>query len=453
MGEWNQARLYHEIVLPFSKVLESMEREGFYIDMEEFWDVKHVLLQKQEEKEKEIRGIAGDTNLNSTQQLGKLLYDTLKIPDSYEDYVYDYKKEKWELAPFYLRTEKGARSTDVFSLNVIAAIHNNPLAKLILEYRKLTKVLNTYINGMEEFITPDNRVHPDFFQLTAGGRLAISRPPLAQLPSRTEEGRLIKKFFVAPKGYKLVEADWSAMELRWQAWVAEDSVMHPAFQKGLDVHAITTQKLFDLSYEEAKADKKKRYIGKTINFTIIYGGSADSIQKTLLKDTGVFYDIKTCTKFVNTYFETYTGVVPLQNRVRDFILDHQYIKNMWGRYRYFPGIKRKDVSRMESLEKRDYNSQVSNAMRQGMSHLIQSSSSGDYGAYKTIKIDQMFKEKYRGKGRFYMNLYDGMYCVIKEELVEEFTQDLKNLLELPEEVCKIHIPVETSVGKSWYELK
>lgn len=453
MSEWNQARLYHEVVMPFSRVLESMEREGFYINLSIFADVKNILLQKQKEKEDEIREIAGGININSTQQLGKFLYDTLKIPDSYEDYVYDYKKAKWELIPFFLRTEKGARSTDVFSLNIITAIHNNPVAKLILEYRKLTKILNTYVTGLEEFITSEGRVHPDFFQLTAGGRLAISRPPLAQLPSRTEEGRLIKKFFVAPEGYRLTEADWSAMELRWQAWVADDSMMHPAFQNGQDVHAITTQKLFNLSYEEAKADKALRYIGKTINFTIIYGGSAESVQKTLLKDTGVFYDMKTCSKFVDTYFETYKGVVPLQNRVKNFILDHQYIKNMWGRFRYFPGIRRKDTAYMTQSERSDYNSQINNAMRQGTSHLIQSSSSGDYGAYKTIKIAQMFENKYKGKGRFYMNLYDGMFCLIKEDLVEEFTQDLKNLLELPEEVCKIHIPVETSSGESWYELK
>lgn len=453
MSGWNQQRLYNEIILPFSRVIESMEHEGFYIDREKLEDVRTVLTEARDKAEKNIRQIAGNINIRSSQQVCKLLYDDLKIPDYYTDYQYNYKTDKWEEVKLHFRTDKGAKSADVFYLGIISAIYEHPVAKLLLAYRKVNKVISTYVEGIEKFITPDSRVHPSMFQMTAGGRISVAEPALATLPSRTEEGKLIKKFFIAPEGYSLVCCDYSGMELRFMAWICNDPIMFEAFKRGLDVHGISTSKLFGITYEEAKKDKKRRYIGKTVNFTIIFGGSEQSIQRTLLKDTGVFYSLKECSGFLDKYFETYKAVIPFQNKIKNQILDKQYVKNLWGRYRYFSGVTRKDTSLMDKGERHNYNTLVNGSMRQGMSHVIQSSSSGDYSAYKTIKLANLFKEgRFKGQGRLYFLLHDGFYCIIKDEYLQEFLPVMKETLEIPEEVCTIHLPVEQSYGKSWYEL-
>jgi DNA polymerase I len=438
--DWNQKKLYYNVMLPYSKLLESMERNGFLIDRAKHEELRIFFTDKERELEKDLIDMAGTHNFRSTQQVAKILFNDLKFDNFIIDYEYDYRKEKWVECKSYFKTEKGSDSTSVFVLKKLRKTTNNhPFIDKLLKYRRICTIKSKFIDGLDEFITEDNRIHPDMFQLTHGGRVAVSKPALSQLPSRSEEGRLIKQIFIAPDGYFMVEEDLSAVELRGCAWICKEPVMWKAFSEGLDVHSITTARIFGMSYEEAKKDKKKRFIGKTINFAIIYGGSPDSIQRTLLKDTDEFYDKKECDKFIKVFYELYGGIKDLQNSVLNRILKKQNIMNYFGRYRYFPDINNQ-TKRSEQQA----------AMRQGMSHLIQSTFTGDMSAIKSLRINKLFN-KY--DGRYFFNFFDGFYTLVKEDQVENFYKEKKGVLNEPESPLDLIFPSEGGWGKRWSDLK
>ncbi len=448
---WNQKRLFYEVVMPFNKIIESVELNGFLIDRAKHEELRVFFTNEENRLHSDLINMVGDYNFRSSQQVCDILFNKLKFDNFIIDNKYDYKKDKWVDFESKFETEKGADSANIFVLKKLKRTTNNhPFVNKLMEYRKVCTIKSKFIDGLDEFITDKNTIHPDIWPLTKGGRLAISKPALGQLPSRTELGRMIKQIFIAPDGYFMVEEDLSAVELRGMAFVCKEATMWPAFQKGTDIHALTTSRIFNISYEEARKDKKKRYIGKTINFAIIYGGSPDSVQRTLLKDTDEFYTHQECAEFIKVFNMMYKDVARLQRSVLDYILDHQNIKNLYGRYRYFPEIKRK-TSFKDYQEKRDYNSLTSAAMRQGMSHLVQSTFTGDLSAINTIKIDKLFKDK-KFDGRYYFNFYDGFFSLVKEDQVEEFYKCKKEILNNPESPINMFIPSEGGWGKKWSEL-
>jgi DNA polymerase-1 len=452
MGNWNQKRILYEILIPYSKVLESVEFNGFLIDRARLAELKILFYDMRDNLLSELRTMAGGYNFNSSKQVSTVLFNNFKFPNYNVDYRLDYKSGEWKEIKDEFKTTAGADSANIIVLKKLKRVtDNHPFINTLIEYRKVTTLISRFIDGLEPFITHKNRIHPDIFPLTKGGRLSISKPALSQLPSRTELGRMIKQIFIAKDGYMLVEQDLSAVELRGMAWIAKDRVMWSAFNNNQDVHAITTARIFNISYEEARMDRVKRHIGKTINFAIIYGGSADSVQRTLLKDTDMFYNKKECDSFIKAFYSLYQDVKPLQDYVINYILDHQYMKNLFGRIRYFPDIKRKDTERMTKEEWREYRNSVSEANRQGMSHLISSTFTGDNGALKTVKVNDLVTKQF--DGRFYMNFYDAFFCEVREDQVEKFAPTMKELLNRPDDPVSIELPSEGGWGKRWSDLK
>jgi len=313
--------------------------------------------------------------------------------------------------------------------------------------RRIRKILSTFVEGVFRYLTVDNKIHANFFQNTTSGRPSCSSPNLLQLPSRNEEGKKIKEVFVAPNGYVLHSADFSGLELRFLAWLSNDRVMWPAFQNGIDVHALTCSKIknFGLTYEQAIKDREKRFVAKTTNFLICYGGSYETLQDTLLKQGDIFINKKLCSEFIDTFFQTYPDIRVLQDKVLEGLCTNGYVKNLYGRERFFPELKGIDRNNKANMKK------INMAHRAAFSHFIQSSSSGDYGAYKTVQLDRLLRAL--NCGRFYLNFYDGYYSLVQEEKIDKFKSLAKQLLEKPEDPVSINLPVEESIGKNWGQLK
>jgi DNA polymerase-1 len=441
---WNQKRLYYEIILPFNKILESMEWQGFQIDIDKLHELKATFTSQLQAIESQIYSITGEFKISSSQQLAEVLYKKLKIPDYVDDFAYDYKKESWYAIKDKFVTPTGLPSTDIFSLKKARSVTNHPVLNLILQHKKISKILSTYIIGIEKLLTPDNRLQPDIFPLTAGGRISISHPPLLQLPSRSVEGRLVKQLFKAPPGYVLAGADYCGLELRFLAWLSNDRIMKPAFfEKNLDVHAITGTTMFRLTYDQMKSPehKMKRFCSKTTNFLITYLGGYHELQNQILKYGDLFVDNKKCWEFINGYFQTYPDIKPFHNKILNMLIKDKQITNLFGRTRKFHDLDVNDRKQLNEYHK------------QAVSHYIQSSSTGDYGSFKTVRLDKELFKSGKYKGRFWLNFYDGTYSLVEEDKADAFVKDMKDILESAEDPVTERMPVEVSVGKTWYQLK
>ncbi len=439
---WNEKRLFYEIILPFSRVLEDIEYYGMIVDKEKLEELKEDFEKKSKRLEFEIFEHTGNINLNSSKQLAEALFGRLGIPD----YIEDFEREKKEWIPFKdeFRTEKGSHSVDVVVLKKIKEIHQHPVAELILQYRSLQTLLSKFVYGLEKYIHNDGRIHSSFFQLTKGGRPESSKPNLLQIPSRDKLGRKIKEIFISDEGYTIIHMDYSAMELRFLAWLAKDPVMLPAFENGKDVHSITTSTVFGIPYEEVMAGKDgvhktKRFCAKTTNFLIIFGGSYATLQEQLLKYGDLYINRKECSRFIEGFYDTYPGVAPFQKKVEYLVKTHGYMKNLFGRRRYFDSVKNDNLD----------NSVLSSIVRKASSHLIQGSSSGDYSALKAVELDKVLKSF---GGRFFNILYDGFYVLVKDKDVNEFKTIMGDILSKPEDPVKIILPVDIKTGKKWSEV-
>lgn len=302
--------LYNDIELPLIKVLFDTETNGFTIDV----DVLDLLSKKYSEEIKEltedIYNMTGETfNINSNQQLGEILFEKLGLPHG--------KKTK----------------TGYSVAAEILEELDHPVVTLLLRYRQLKKLQSTYIDGMRSLINKHTgKVHTIFKQcLTTTGRLSSTEPNLQNIPIRTEEGREIRKMFVASKGNKLVTADYSQIELRLLAHFSSDPVLVDAYKRGEDIHAITASSIHNVDLSEV--DKQMRRSAKAVNFGIIYGISAFGLAKNI----GVRpYQAK---EFVERYFATYPFVKSYMDSNVEIAEKNGYIRTLGGRLRYFPEFR------------------------------------------------------------------------------------------------------------------
>lgn len=466
MEKWAASKLYFDSVIPFSKILEEMEYHGFKIDRKRMVEVDEEFTERIEECSKNIYRIAGKTfNIRSTPQLSTVLYKDLKIPNYVEDYMPD-KDGKWVLVKDEFLTDKQEEdrkkgievvgtSTDVFAIKKIQQVYDHPIVNELLEFKKLAKLKSTYIDGLKKLIAPDGKVHPSFFQLSFGARPICDSPNLLQIPSRTDDGRKIKELFIVDSDeYDLVSMDFSAMELRFLAWLANDRVMFKAFMDDIDVHSLMCSniKQFGLTYEQAreKKNKNKRFCAKTTNFLMVYGGGFSELQNQLLKQGDLYIPKKECAEFMETFYKTFPDIRPLQERVFDFVDRKGYISNIFGRKRYFKNLLDKpDANNREEVKA--YNSMKSSAHRSAFSHFISSSSSGDYSAYKSALLKQLIvKNKF--DAHFVNMLYDAIYIQVHKSQTEEFVPMMQELMSRADSPVEIRLPVEIGIGKNWGEV-
>ncbi|MFP6022408.1 DNA polymerase I [Helicobacter pylori] len=401
--EENLLALAREIETPFVKVLMGMEFQGFKIDApyfkrleQEFKNELHVL-------ERQILDLIGvDFNLNSPKQLSEILYEKLKLP-----------KNK-------------SRSTDEKSL--LKILDKHPSIALILEYRELNKLFNTYTTPLLRLKDKDDKIHTTFIQTgTATGRLSSHSPNLQNIPVRSPKGLLIRKGFIASsKEYCLLGVDYSQIELRLLAHFSQDKDLMEAFLKGRDIHLETSKALFggDLA-------KEKRSIAKSINFGLVYGMGSKKLSETLN------IPLSEAKSYIEAYFKRFPSIKDYLNCTKEEILKTSKAFTLLGRYRVF------DFNGVNDYIKGNY-------LREGVNAIFQGSAS-DLLKLGMLKVSERFKNN--PSVRLLLQVHDELIFEIEEKNAPELQQEIQRILN--DEVYPLRVPLETSafVAKCWNELK
>ncbi|KAA6514515.1 DNA polymerase I [Helicobacter pylori] len=395
--------LARDIETPFMKVLMGMEFQGFKIDApyfkrleQEFKNELHVL-------ERQILDLIGvDFNLNSPKQLSEVLYEKLGLP-----------KNK-------------SHSTDEKSL--LKILDKHPSIALILEYRELNKLFNTYTTPLLRLKDKDDKIHTTFIQTgTATGRLSSHSPNLQNIPVRSPKGLLIRKGFIASsKEYCLLGVDYSQIELRLLAHFSQDKDLMEAFLKGRDIHLETSKALFggDLA-------KEKRSIAKSINFGLVYGMGSKKLSETLN------ISLNEAKSYIETYFKRFPSIKDYLNGMREEILKTSKAFTLLGRYRVF------DFTGVNDYIKGNY-------LREGVNAIFQGSAS-DLLKLGMLKVSERFKNN--PSVRLLLQVHDELIFEIEEKNALELQQEIQRILN--DEVYPLRVPLETSafVANRWNELK
>ncbi|MFI9655051.1 DNA polymerase I [Guyparkeria sp. GHLCS8-2] len=316
--------VYEEIERPLVPVLFTMERAGVAIDSEQLARQGEAIAERIATIEVEAQEIAGEAfNLGSTKQLKAILYERMGLPVK-------------------VKTPKGEPSTNEEALS--ALVDEHPLAQLILDYRGLTKLKSTYIDRLPERIDPDTgRVHSMFHQaVTATGRLSSSNPNLQNIPVRTEEGRRIRKAFVATPGHQLISADYSQIELRIMAHLSGDEGLLSAFEHGEDIHRATAREVFA---DGGEVNDDQRRAAKAINFGLIYGMSAFGLARQI----GV--GRTEAQNYIDRYFARYPGVARYMDETRRQAHERGFVETVFGRRLYLPELKSRNGQRRQYAER------------------------------------------------------------------------------------------------------
>ena len=402
--------VFEKIELPLLSVLSKVERTGALIDATLLGEQSLEIAKRLLELEKMAFDLAGEEfNLGSTQQLGRILFEKLSLP-------------------VIKKTPKGAPSTAEEVLQELALDYTLP--KLLIEYRGLSKLKSTYTDKLPRMINPiSGRVHTSYHQaVTATGRLSSSDPNLQNIPIRTEEGRRIRKAFIAPKGYKIVAADYSQIELRIMAHLSGDKSLQHAFAQGLDVHRATAAEVFREPLDGVSAEQRRS--AKAINFGLIYGMSAFGLAKQL--NVGRHE----AQQYIDLYFERYPSVQQYMNRTRSEAAENGYVETLMGRRLYLPEINAKNGMRRQAAERT-----AINAPMQG--------TAADIIKLAMLDVDQWL-ETSGLNARMIMQVHDELVLEVEESLVEQVCDGLRQRME---SATKLEVPllVEVGVGNNWDE--
>ncbi len=316
MQQVNATRLFEEIEMPLVDVLAQMELEGIALDKQFFEGMSEDLAERMTRIEDQIYQAVGyPFNLNSTQQLSKALFDTLKLDPP------DRRK----------KTSSGHYSTSAEVLEEMRGQH--PVVDMVLEYREFSKLKSTYLDALPQQINPETgRVHTSFSQTgSVTGRLASSNPNLQNIPARSELGREVRNGFVASSGNLLLSVDYSQIELRILASMAEDEAMLRAFRAGEDIHAATAAAIFNTPIDAVNKDMRR--LGKGINFGLVYGMSPFGLSR----NSGL--TLAEAEDFVKAYFKQFPGVKRYLDGIRRLAAEQGYVETLLGRRRYFPNLR------------------------------------------------------------------------------------------------------------------
>lgn len=401
--EENLLALARDIETPFMKVLMGMEFQGFKIDAPYFKRLEQEFKNELNVLERQILDLIGvDFNLNSPKQLGEVLYEKLGLP-----------KNK-------------SHSTD--EKNLLKILDKHPSIPLILEYRELNKLFNTYTTPLLRLKDKDDKIHTTFIQTgTATGRLSSHSPNLQNIPVRSPKGLLIRKGFIASsKEYCLLGVDYSQIELRLLAHFSQDKDLMEAFLKGRDIHLETSKALFggDLA-------KEKRSIAKSINFGLVYGMGSKKLSETLN------IPLNEAKSYIEAYFKRFPSIKDYLNRMKEEILKTSKAFTLLGRYRVF------DFNGVNDYVKGNY-------LREGVNAIFQGSAS-DLLKLGMLKVSERFKNN--PSVRLLLQVHDELIFEIEEKNAPELQQEIQRILN--DEVYPLRVPLETSafVANRWNELK
>jgi DNA polymerase-1 len=434
LAERKQEKVYEDIELPLLPVIDRMEKHGVKIDVQYLKKLGKEYHAAANELEKKIWAIAGgEFNINSPKQLGEVLFDKLGLT------IKNAKK-----------TAGGTRSTKESELLKLAeaeeadaleqkdgkASGKPSIAKLILEYRELQKLLGTYIDTMPEQVDKNSRLHTTLVQTGAAtGRMSSTNPNLQNIPIKTELGKRIRTAFVAEKGFDLVSFDYSQIELRVAAFLSDDKKMIEMFKSGGDFHKSVAAAVFDVP--EGKVDYEMRRRAKVINFGVMYGMGVNSLRGNLGTDRAE------AQKFYNDYFTTFSGLAAYIDRIKGEAARDGYTETFFGRRRYFEGIRSK-VPFIRAMAER----MAVNAPIQG--------TEADIVKLAMIKIDDYIqREGISDDVRMLLQVHDELLFEIREGQASKIAPKIKAIMESvvdPAKTSGVKCVAEYATGKNWGDI-
>lgn len=410
LEEQGMHKLFFEMEMPLMTVLAEMQQAGCKADADQLCAFGEQLDTRIAALTEQIYEAAGhEFNIQSSKQLGVVLFEELGLP---------YKKKT-----------KTGYSTSAEVLESLAGYH--PMIADVLEYRQLTKLKSTYVDGLLKVIAPDGRIHSHFQQtVTATGRLSSVDPNLQNIPVRTELGRELRRMFVAEQGRVLVDADYSQIELRVLAHVADDDAMIEAFRGGQDIHATTASKVYGVPVEEVTPQMRSSC--KAVNFGIVYGISDFS----LAQDIGVTR--KEAAAFIQSYLDTYPGVHHYMESIKQSARESGYVETLFGRRRALPELNSKNFNLRSFGERAAMNTPI-----QGT-------------AADIIKIAMLrVRDRLKAEGfeaRLILQVHDELILEAPEHEAERAAALLREEMEHAAEL-RVPLVAEAKIGHSWYETK
>ncbi|MGZ6250529.1 MAG: DNA polymerase I [Candidatus Chromulinivorax sp.] len=409
----NLHELFYTIEMPTHAILVNMQIEGIFCDATILADLDKLVSSDLAKIQNEIELFTQEKiNLNSPKQVKELLFDKLQLPT---------QKKNSKSSEF---------STDAQVLHTLSKIH--PVPGLLLKYRELFKLQTTYIQGLPEYINPiTHKIHTSFNQtMVATGRLSSSNPNLQNIPT----GNLgypvtIRSAFKAEQGYQFLAADYSQIELRILAHLSQDQTLVQAFLENKDIHLQTAAKLFSMQPDEIQPEQ--RNVGKTINFSILYGLTSFGLSKSLE------IPYKEAKKYIQTYFEQYPGIVTWMEKTVEFAKTHGYVETMHGRKRYVPGIYEKNKILYELAKRIAINSVVqgtaSEIMKLGM-----------------IKLQQNLQAQ-KCNAKILLQIHDELILSVPENQIDLAKKITKESLESVVD-WQIPLTIQTKAGTTWQDV-
>lgn len=411
LEEQNSLQLFRNIEMPLAEVLAKIQYEGMYIDKEELIAFGEELKAGIESLTKEIYNLAGEEfNINSTQQLGNILFEKLNLTTS-------------------KKTKKGY-STDVDALEKIKKEH--PIVEKILEYRSLMKLNSTYVEGMLPYINEKTkRIHSYFHQtVTATGRISSTEPNLQNIPTRIELGKRLRKVFKPKEGYVFIDADYSQIELRVLAHISQDEHMLEAFKNGEDIHKQAASKVLGIPIDEVT--KEQRSNAKAVNFGIVYGISDFGLAEQL----GI--SRKQAKQYIEQYLEKYSGIDKFMKEVVEEAKEKGYVETLFNRRRYIP-----------ELSSNNYMVRQFGA-RAAMNTPIQGTAA-DIMKLAMVNLNKALEET-SIDAKIILQVHDELILEVNEKDKEQAKQMLKECME---KAVQLSVPLEVEVSEAtnWYECK
>ena len=407
----NNLKLFNEIEMPLVEVLAEMQYVGVYADVKEIIKFGESLKENMEELRIDIYNLAGEEfNINSTKQLGEILFEKLKLP-------------------VYKKTKSGY-STDVDVLEKLKSEH--PIIEKILSYRQIAKLNSTYVEGLVTHINEHTgRIHTYFHQtVTATGRLSSTEPNLQNIPTRTELGKKVRKVFKAEKGKVFLDADYSQIELRILADMSQDEIMCKAFREDADIHTICASQIFNVPIENVSKQLRSR--AKAVNFGIVYGIS----EFGLAEQTGI--NRKEAKQYIDEYLSKYSGIKNYMESVVEDAKRNGYVDTRFGRRRYIPELASNNYMVRKFGDRAAMNTPI-----QG--------TAADIMKIAMINVYRKLKEE-KLKSRVVLQIHDELLIEAHDDEKEIVAKILKEEME---NACTLSIPlkVEVESGKNWYQAK
>ncbi|MCU5780866.1 DNA polymerase I [Alcanivorax balearicus MACL04] len=408
-------RVFKEIEIPLVPVLSRIERNGAYVDAAKLRHQSQYLAKRMAELEEKAYELAGQKfNLGSPKQLGEILYTKLEIP-------------------VIKKTPKGAPSTAEAVLQELALEY--PLPEVIMGYREVAKLKNTYTDKLPELIdSRTGRVHTSYHQAVAAtGRLSSSDPNLQNIPVRSEEGRKIRQAFSVPPSdgkaaRKIVACDYSQIELRIMAHLSGDKGLLDAFEKGLDIHRATAAEVWGKTVDEVSDNERRN--AKAINFGLIYGMSAFGLAKQLRIPRGEAQE------YIDRYFEKYPGVRRYMDDTRATAADKGYVETLFGRRLYLPEINSRNGQRRQAAERTAINA----PMQGSAADIIKRAMVQVHDWLDTTDFDALM----------IMQVHDELVFEVAEKQVESLVKEVRQRMEAAAEL-KVPLIVDAGIGDNWEE--